>query len=374
MFATVDGTIDQALEREREACRRELREISEREARDKQRVTELVRAADDRRDWQAAGCSSSAQWLAQVYRSDYRTASRITRTSHALRSLPALDHALSTGALTLDQVAAATEYATPETDAHLARIAIGKPPSDISLAARTTAPPTVNDDAELYHRRALSMTWTRGRRELAFSGRLPLEHGVAFEQAIWTIAKPHRAADKQTGTVLEWQQYTADALVTLARQHNNADDGPRRSPTTLIVHLSDDAPPLLEGAGPLSPETAERLACDARRLTIKPNGPDLMHSRVGRCASYAQQRALHNRSRHCQYPACTATRELEAHHLTPIQHGGKTELDNLILLCPHHHKHLHDHHIHTTGHNHQPTFTNPHRHTITPTQPHPPPL
>ncbi len=72
-----------------------------------------------------------------------------------------------------------------------------------------------------------------------------------------------------------------------------------------------------------------------------------MHSRVGRCASYAQQRALHKRSPHCQYPGCTATRELEAHHLTPVEHGGTTELDNLILLCPRHHKLLHDHHIRT---------------------------
>ena len=44
------------------------------------------------------------------------------------------------------------------------------------------------------------MTWTRGRRELAFSGRLPLEQGSAFEQAIWSIAKPQRALDKQAGS------------------------------------------------------------------------------------------------------------------------------------------------------------------------------
>ena len=130
----------------------------------------------------------------------------------------------------------------------------------------------------------------------------------------------------------------------------------RRSPTTLIVHLSDDAPPLLEGAGPLSPETAERLVCDARRLTIKPTGRDLVHSRVGRCASYAQQRALHKRSAHCQYPGCTAARELEAHHLIAVERGGKTELDNLILLCPRHHKLLHDHHIRTSGNGEQPAF------------------
>jgi hypothetical protein len=60
------------------------------------------------------------------------------------------------------------------------------------------------------------MSWTRGRRELCFSGRLPLEQGAAFEQAIWQIAKSQRALDKQTGTILDWQQSTADALSSLA--------------------------------------------------------------------------------------------------------------------------------------------------------------
>jgi len=373
MFATLEGTIDQERERRREARRREVRTICEQQARLAQRLTEIVREADDDGDWQAAGCSSSAQWLAQLSSSDYRSAAQITRTSSALRSLPALDHALSTGALTLDQVAAAAECATPETDAQLARIAIGKAPSAIALAARTLAPPAVEDDQALYQRRALSMTWTPGRRELAFSGRLPLEQGTVFEQAIRTIAKTQRAADKQTGTILDWQQYAADALVTLARQPRHSDGGVRRSPTTLIVHISEGAPPLLEGAGPLSPETAERLTCDARRLAIKPSGRDLLHSRVGRCASYAQQRALYRRSDHCQYPACTATRELEAHHLTPFEHGGKTELHNLIQLCPRHHKLLHDHHIHTSGNAEQPTFKDQAGRTITTNQPHAPP-
>ena len=61
MFDALDGTVDQALEREREACRCELRAIGAEQARLDQRVTELVRGADDRGDWEAAGCSSSAQ-------------------------------------------------------------------------------------------------------------------------------------------------------------------------------------------------------------------------------------------------------------------------------------------------------------------------
>jgi HNH endonuclease len=139
------------------------------------------------------------------------------------------------------------------------------------------------------------------------------------------------------------------------------------------VHLSSDAPPLLEGAGPLSPETAERLTCDARRLTIKPSGHDLVHSRVERCASYAQRRALLKRSGHCQYPGCSTTRELEAHHVTPVELGGTTELDNLILLCPRHHKLLHDHHIHTHGDAERPAFTDATGRAITANQPHAPP-
>jgi hypothetical protein len=193
MFEAVGRTVDQLLERRRAARRRELVSICEQQARLAQRVTQIVREADDEEDWRAAGCSSSAQWLAQISSSDYRSAQRITRTSSALRSLPALDQALSRGALSLDQVAAAAEYPTPGTDAELARIALGRAPSEIALAARTIVPPTLDDDEALYERRALSMSWTRGRRELCLSGRLPLEQGAAFEQAIWQIAKAQRA-------------------------------------------------------------------------------------------------------------------------------------------------------------------------------------
>ena len=104
------------------------------------------------------------------------------------------------------------------------------------------------------------------------------------------------------------------------------------------------------------------------------NGRDLVHSRVGRCASYAQQRALHKRSGgHCQYPGCTAERELEAHHLTPVERGGTTELDNLILLCPRHHKLLHDHRIRTSGNGENPVFEDEAGRAITTNQPHAPP-
>ena len=375
MFGTSHGTLDHTYERECAAAVDEVLAIREQQAQLNQRLTEISRRAEDRGYWKAAGCSSLAQWLAQITSSDYRTARRLAETAEALRELPALDQAFRDGDLTLDQVAAATPLATPETDAELARVAVGKAPSQISLAARTIVPPKVADDQELYERRALRMTWTNGGRELVFSGQLPLEQGAAFEQAIRDVAKTQRAADKKHGTLLEWQQSAADALVTLARHSGDgADGGPRRSPTTVIVHLSDDAPPILEGAGPISVETAERLACDARRLTIKLQGRDLVHSRVGRCASYPQQRALYKRSGgHCQYPGCTATRELEAHHILAVEHGGATDVANMILLCSRHHKLLHDYGIRTRGTGDQPIFEDQSGREITTNQPHAPP-
>ena len=141
----------------------------------------------------------------------------------------------------------------------------------------------------------------------------------------------------------------------------------------MIVHLSPDEPPFIEGGGTISPETADYLTCDARRLLIKPHGRDLLHSRVERCASYAQLRALLKRSKHCQYPGCTATRELEAHHLLSAAQHGETLLENLILLCTRHHKHLHDHHIHTSGTGHNPRFQDATGRLITTARPHAPP-
>jgi hypothetical protein len=139
MFGTLDGTVDHALEREREADRCAVRSILEQQARLDQQLTVIVRRADDRGDWRDAGCASSAQWLAQISTSDYRAAARITRTSDALRKLPVLDEAMSNGALSLDQAVAVVEVATPETDAELTRIAIGKAPGQIARCAHARA-------------------------------------------------------------------------------------------------------------------------------------------------------------------------------------------------------------------------------------------
>ena len=45
----------------------------------------------------------------------------------------------------------------------------------------------------------------------------------------------------------------------------------------------------------------------------------------------------------CQFPGCTHTRHLHAHHVVPWLRGGRTDIDNLILVCGFHHRLIHDH-------------------------------
>ena len=97
-----------------------MREAAAQIARSQHALTVLTREGDDDGDWQAAGCSSSPQWVALVCNSDYGTAKRISDVGEALRGQPAIGHAMSTGELTLDQGAAALKHATPETEAQLA--------------------------------------------------------------------------------------------------------------------------------------------------------------------------------------------------------------------------------------------------------------
>jgi hypothetical protein len=55
----------------------------------------------------------------------------------------------------------------------------------------------------------------------------------------------------------------------------------------------------------------------------------------------AIRRALGLRDQGCRFPGCCETRFVDAHHIHHLCDGGETRLDNLILLCRHHHSLLH---------------------------------
>ena len=93
----------------------------------------------------------------------------------------------------------------------------------------------------------------------------------------------------------------------------------------------------------VSAETARRLACDAATVTMRhgPAGEVLDVGRRTRTISPALRRALAARDRHCRFPGCQ-TRRTDAHHVEHWAQGGATALGNLVLLCPRHHRAVHE--------------------------------
>jgi hypothetical protein len=173
-----------------------------------------------------------------------------------------------------------------------------------------------------------------------------------------------------------------DALVALARAALAAgarpDDGDDLTEVLLVV--DHDVLSLrcevgrcqLHNGPPVGSHTARRMCCDALiRPLLHTEGHPLDLGRAHRLVNRAQRRALRFRDGPgCAFPGCAA-RHVDAHHLVFWDDGGPTDLDNLVLLCRHHHRLLHEGHYTSTLVDGHPRFHRPDGTPIRP--PHPPP-
>jgi hypothetical protein len=89
------------------------------------------------------------------------------------------------------------------------------------------------------------------------------------------------------------------------------------------------------------PPTSFRLADEAELALMLTDGHGavLNQHRAKRIATRAQTLALIARDQGCSFPDCDRPPEwTQRHHITAWADGGPTNLDNLTLLCPHHHR------------------------------------
>src|SRR5262245_1869968 len=101
----------------------------------------------------------------------------------------------------------------------------------------------------------------------------------------------------------------------------------------------------LASGTPISPQTARRLACDATVIpVVLGSGTEPLDiGRATRVVSAGLRRALVVRDRGCRFPGCDRPPGwTDAHHTIPWARGGKTGLDNLVLLCRFHHTTVHE--------------------------------
>ena len=125
--------------------------------------------------------------------------------------------------------------------------------------------------------------------------------------------------------------------------------GPGRIALVVCLEASTLEAELL-GHGPIGPTDVIDLTRDPRTdlyTAIRDcNGATLRFGRTRRYASALQALALAVQDRHCAWPGCTEPpQRCDVHHDPPFEEGGRTDIDQMQLLCRGrngHHPHRHE--------------------------------
>ncbi|MHA6625638.1 DUF222 domain-containing protein [Pseudonocardia sichuanensis] len=360
------------------------------------RFLQALAEFDDRDGWAGAGIRSCAHWLSWRAGMSLRTATDHLRVAHALQRLPRISEAFVAGRVSYSKVRALTRVTGTDTAALTriaAAIAAGEPQlRHLTVADAATAEQVLlnlalsgtaghvetvvaavrrrhTPPADTAARRSLTWHWDDDG-SLVLRGRFTPDAGAALIAAIQaqmsaaaaatpgpntpnasSMAAPpdldQRALEHEPGPAVDRvAARRADALHTLIT-HTPDHEAVQRGQAEVILHLDATTGTAQIHGGPQIPTTtAERLACDARvQVLLNDRTRNRLYlGRSRRLASPAQIAALTVRDgARCQFPGCTHTRHLHAHHVTPWWAYGRTDIDNLILVCPYHHTAIHDH-------------------------------
>lgn len=309
----------------------------------------LLVAEFDRRDGhERAGFVSCASWLAWRCSLDPRSAREKVRVARRLVDLPVIRASFARGTLSYSKVRALCRVAEPEMEAELVEMAQHATAAQLERLVGGYRRAIADDEHTAAHeRRHLSLLWD-DTGSLIVRGSLPAEEGALLLKAIDLVRRS-----------LEAPADSADALVAMASRA--ATEGPeegRHKPRGLgaadrhqvVIHVDadklgapDDGAAQIEDGPAVPLGTARRLACDASLVTlVERDGVPLSVGRKTRSVPPSIARALRSRDRTCTFPGCERAEGVEAHHVEHWARGGETSLENLIQLCPFHHRLVHE--------------------------------
>ncbi len=274
-------------------------------------------------------------------------AHRWVAAAHALAELPATAEALGSGRLGIDKVVELTRFATPETERGLIGWAATVSCGAIRRRADLMSRLDLHEDRDADRDRSLSWWYADEGRRWNLQAELPAASGAVVARAIERMATQVPELPDEDATA-DASARRADALVALCSARIASDPDPDRA--TVVVHAQLDG--LVTGSGGaeledgpvIHPETVRRLLCNARVQTVVENesGDVIGMGRLTREPSAWMVRQIRHRDRECRFPGCGARAFTEAHHVTFWRHGGRTDLDNLVLICSFHHKLVHE--------------------------------
>jgi Domain of unknown function (DUF222)/HNH endonuclease len=312
-----------------------------------------VAELDQRRAWRVDGATSMVAWLVQRCGVSAATAREWVTAATKLPSLPNIADALSQGKLSFDQVKPLVEVAKPETDAQLAEQATHWSAKQVRELASATRSQSDERSTGFYARRSLRFD----DRRRTLTGTLPEDQYAVVKSSLVARAT-RRGRDRSP-----FDQRMADALVTVCKADvelagtkpgdaaaPQQAGGARRHRPTVVLHADMTFLAGAEGGaeldvlGPVSREVARRLACDAKVLISADaaDGRSLNLGRTRRDPSDAQRLEIRRRDKGCRFPGCTHTEFTDVHHVRHWVDGGPTDVENLVELCDHHHRCVHE--------------------------------
>jgi hypothetical protein len=323
-------------------------EAHARVGREQRELLRLVAEVDRRDAWKDQGARDTAHWLAMRCGISAWKAHRWIAAGYALEGLPRLSEALAIGDMGIDKVLELARFATQETEADLivwaSRISVGAVRHRGDLAARASREELVQAERD----RSVHWWYFDDGRRFGLEAELPAAQGAVVARALERLARtvPEMPAE---GDEAFTPARRADALVALCSARIAEDPDPDRA--SVVIHAQLDG--LVKGSGGceiedgpvIDPEIARRLLCNARLQTVleAPNGDVLSVGRMSREPSAWMIRQVRYRDRECRFPGCGARRFTEAHHIAWWRHGGRTDLQNLVLICSFHHRLVHEH-------------------------------
>jgi hypothetical protein len=308
----------------------------------------LIADGDTRGAWRADGARDMAHWLSMRQGISEWKARRWVAAAHALERLPRLSEAFTGGSLGIDKVVELARFATPEDEAGLIAWARGVSCARVRRRADVACRQSIDDVREAEKSRFLSWWYFDDGRRFGLEAELPASQGAIVAKALGRLGDELPVMPGEEDAC-HADARRADALVTLCSGRIADDLDPDRA--TIVVHaqldglVSGEGACELEGGGLIHAETARRLLCNARAQTVVEDvaGDAVSFGRLSREPSAAMMRQLRHRDRECVFPACGARRFVEAHHVVWWRNGGRTDLDNLALICSFHHKLVHEH-------------------------------
>lgn len=309
----------------------------------------MVAEYDRRGAWASWECRSCAHWLSLKTGLGLHAARQHVRVARRLGELPEITRAFSEGRLSFSKVRALVRIATPAIERALVGLAAYATASQLDRLGQAMPPDPGSDDEQAEQRRQdrrhVRWAWDDEGR-LVLRARLDSDEGALVIKALEaSMAEVNR--ERATRRV-----HAADGLVHLAETALAAGpvDSSGADRTLVIIHttpdaLADDAGASHLDVGPgLLAETTRRLACDASVIEAVTDGEGIPLS-IGRKTQQVPtslRRALHLRDHRCRFPGCTNKFSLDAHHIQHWARGGETAASNLVLLCRHHHRAVHE--------------------------------